>query len=250
MTTENEPFEGDVLVTETYRELGVEKAPERLNQSILQMASGSGKKNFGQNFLFAAWMKPLAWTAMIGLCLAIVLELEEVPTEAVRPNIAPAAEMMLEEAALQNTAVIEKPDSNRPAISKDELGRVASTPEAVEVFSRQPKGKSDAVAAPAQSLPPIAPATRPATPEASSARKRAESIPADIKPMPSFLVSTEQKESDIAESCDEAVRLAEEDWLKCIENLRRSGEEEDADREYEAFILRYSPESHDLEENK
>ena len=255
MTTENESFDGDVLVTETYRELGVEKAPEDLNQSILQMASGGSDKKPGHSFLFAAWTKPLAWAATIGLCLALVLQLTELPTAAVRPdavrhNIVPAADMMLEERALHDTVKLERLELNQQAISKDEIGRAASTADSVEVFSRQPKGKSDAVAAPAQSFPAIAPATTPATPEASSARKRAESIPADIKPMPSFLVSAEQKESDIADSCAEAARLSEEDWLKCIDDLRRSGRGEDADREHEAFILMYSLESLDSDENK
>ena len=237
MTTENESIDGDVLVTETYRELGVEKTPERLNQSILQMASAGSDKKSGRSFLLAAWTKPLAWAATIGLCLAIVLEFSEVPTAVIRPDMAPAAEMMLEEAALQDSDVLEKLDPNRKATSKDELGQVANTPDAVEVFRRQPKGKSDAVAAPAQLSLPLAPARL----EESSARKRAVAdSPADDKAMASFSTLTEQKETAIAESCDETIRLSEDDWLQCIDNLRRSGAEEVADDEYEALTLRYS----------
>ena len=207
MNSGKEPFDGDDLVTETYRELGVEKAPERLNQDVLRMASGGGLRSPTRNILFGAWMKPVAWAATIGLSLAIVLELSEVPTapvqsDPVRSDSMPTAESMREE-ALEETQVIN----------------------AVEVFSREPKGKLDAVAAPSQ--PPIAAKT--------------EAMVSDL-----FLL----EQSDIADSCDAAVRLSRESWLECIEELRQSGSEEAADREYEAFILDYSVESGDLEENK
>ena len=247
MTTENGSFEDDALVTETYRELGVEKVPEHLNQSILKMASKDAGEKTKQNFLYTAWMKPLAWAATIGLCLAIVLQLSEVPTAITRPDMAPATEMMLEEAALQGTDLVEEPDTVQREGSKNELDRAANTPKAVEVFSRQPKGKSDAIAAPAQLSLPL----EPARDEESSARKRAvQDSPADIEPMASFSALAEEKETDTAASCNETARLSRDDWLQCIDNLRLSGAEEAANTEYEAFVLRYSVESYDSEENK
>jgi len=207
MTNEKEPFEGDELVTETYRELGVEKAPERLNQSILRMAPGGGKPSPAGGILFAAWMKPLAFAATIGLSLAIVLELSQVPTVTVQTDNVPAAEVMREEAVLQNANVLEKAENrarlqsgpSRQLISEGDLGRSADTHDEVEA-------------------------------------------------MVSDLFLLEQ--SDIADSCDAAVRLSRESWLTCIEELRQSGSEEAADREYEAFILDYSVESGDLEGNR
>ena len=244
MTTEKETFEGDELVTETYRELGVEKAPESLNQSILRMASGGGKQSPARGPLFAAWMKPVAWAATMGLTLAIVLELTQVPTVPVPLDIVPAAELMREEAVMQDTDALEKTENRArlesgqklQLISEDELGRSAARYDDIDVLSREPKGKIDAVAAPASA-------------EISAARKRVADSPADkTAPMVSDLFMLEQ--SDIAESCDAAVRLSRESWLECIENLRQSGSEEAADREYEAFILEYPVESGDLEGNK
>jgi hypothetical protein len=240
MTTEKEPFEGDELVTETYSELGVEKAPEKLNQSILRMASHGGKQSPARGVLFAAWMKPVAWAATIGLSLAIVLELSQVPTVAVQSDDIPAAELMREEAALQDADVSEKTENrarlqsapSREAISEDELGRSAITRDDVEILSREPKGKSAL------------------TEEISTTRKRAADLPADSQPVASYSLLMEQNESDIADSCDAAVRLSEESWLECIENLRRSGKKDAADRESEAFILEFSAEYHDVGENK
>jgi hypothetical protein len=243
MTADNEVFEGDELVTETYRDLGIETAPEQLNQRILQMASGNGDQATGRSYLFAAWMKPLAWAATIGLCLALVLELSELPTAAVRPDLVPAPDLMLDEATSQDHTVNEEAAPNRQEISKDKLEQRDSRTDTVEVYSRQPKGISDAVAAPAQSSPPIAPA-------ASSERDRAANLPDTVKPIASFSIMAEQKESAITDSCDETARRSRESWLECIDNLRRTDALKAADREYEAFILMYTFESRDLEQNK
>jgi len=252
MTNEKEPFEEDELVTETYRELGVEKAPERLNQSILRMASAGGKPSPAGGILFAAWMKPLALAATIGLSLAIVLEVSQVPTVTVQTDSVPAAEMMREEAVLQDADVLEKAENrarlqsgpSRQLISEDDLGHSADTHDELEVFSREVKGKLDAVAAPMRSSQPELPATE----EISAARERAADIPADSLPKASYSLLMEQ--SDRADSCDATVRLSEESWQTCIENLRRSGDKEAADREYEAFILKHPVKSRDLEGNR
>jgi hypothetical protein len=255
MTSERDPFEGDELVTETYRELGVEKAPEHLNQSILRMASGGAKQGGARNLLFAAWMKPLAWAATIGLSLAIVLELTQLPTAAVRSDGVPAAESIREEAALQDA---DESDKARKATAPgaaalftgpivEEIRSTDTVTDDVEVFSREAKGKLDAVAA--QSPSPVSAAEPPATLQ-TSARKRAADLPADSEPTASVSVLAEQKESDIDESCDAAVRLSAEDWLECIDNLRQSGAEEAADLEYEAFVLEYPIETGNLELNK
>jgi len=255
MTTDRDPFEGNELVSETYRELGVEKAPEHLNQSILRMASGGAKQSGARNPLFAAWMKPVAWAATIGLSLAIVLELTQVPTGPIRSDGLPAAESIREEAALQDADVSDKAENqvrtqsapNRQAISENELGRSADSRDDVEVFSRETKGKLDAIAAQAPS--PVPAAELPNSPQ-PSARKRVADLPADREPMASYAVLAEQDESDIDESCDAAVRLSAEDWLDCIDNLRQSGAEEAADLEYEAFVLEYPTETRELEPNK
>jgi len=255
MTTERDPFERDELVTETYRELGVEKAPEHLNQSILRMASGGLEQSGTRNPLFAVWMKPVAWAATIGLSLAIVLELTQVPTAPVRSDVLPAAESIREEAALRDADESDKAENrartqtgpNRQAMSENELGRSADSLDDVEVFSRETKSKLDAIAA--QSPSPVSAAELPSRPQ-SSAAKRVADLPADSEPMASFSVLAEQKESDIDESCDAAVRLSKEGWLECIDDLRQSGAEEAADLEYEAFVLEYPAETRDLEPNK
>jgi len=209
MTTGKDAFDGDELVTETYRELGVEETPERLNQSILRMAAEEGKQPSARGMFLSAWMKPVAWAATIGLSLAIVLELTQVPTATVLPDEAPAA-LIREEAVLHDSGLSTKTEKRARQQS-------ASSP------------SSSLAPAPA---PATATATATATAEISAVRK---------KVMVSDLFSLEQ--SDIADSCGAAARLASESWLECIEKLRQSGSEEAADREYEAFVLQHTVDS-------
>lgn len=289
MTTERDPFERDELVSETYRELGVEKAPEHLNESILRMASGGAQQGSARNPLFAVWMKPVAWAATIGLCLAIVLELTQVPTDAVRFDGLPAAESIREEAALRDVDESDKAEKrartqsgpNQQAISEGEPGRSADSrdnarksaasgtakistdavvekvsvkdtvADDVEVFSRETKSKLDAIAAqsPSSVSAPVSASEPPSSPQPLATKREADQ-PADSEPMASFSVLTEQNESENDEFCDAAIRLSAEDWLECIDNLRQSGAEAAADLEYEAFVLEYPAETRDSELNK
>jgi len=286
MTSENEPLERDDLVSETYRELGTETVPEHLNQRILRTASDGGKQSPARGILFAAWLKPAAWAATIALSLAIVLESSQVPTVPVLSDDVPATESMREEAFVEevlliDSVAIEKVENRaraesariRQRVSADELKRSATTHDEVEAFSREPealsrepKDKLDSVAAPQQSGQPPSPSPTTAATSAEAERaadlpaaservadrpeksKRGIDIPANKQPMASFSLMSEQSDTD--DFCDATTRVSEEGWLACIENLRRSGNEEAADREFEAFILKYSVESPNLEGNK
>ena len=256
MTSERDKFEGDERVTEAYRELAAEKAPESLNQTILEMAAGGAKQAGARNTLSAVWMKPLAWAATIGLSLAIVLELTQVPTTPVRYDAVPRAESVLEEIAIQDAdksqsnehQVLEQAGAIRSAITKDEVA------DDVEVFRREAKGKVDFIAAPAQM--PSSPAPTPVSVDQipddpqHSARKRAEDSPDVNKPMASLAVFAEEKEADVAASCDAQAQLSADDWMECIDNLRQAGAAAAADREYEAFILKYPSDFENLQPNK
>jgi hypothetical protein len=270
MTNERDPFEGDALVTEAYGELSTEKTPEHLDQAILGMAAEGRKRTGTSSLLFASWMKPVAWAATIGLSLAIVLELTQVPMSAVQSGAVPAAESIREEALFQDANSLEKAEKqpqkhsapNRQVVREDELGRSAdalddeissavSVAEDIAVFRRETKGKNDAVSSPAQSPPALKPlpvsATELAASPPSSARKRASGLSIENESMASV---AEQKESDVAASCDSDVRLSADDWLRCIDELRQSGSEEAANLEYEAFIIEYPIQSDELEPNK
>tara|TARA_R110002096_G_scaffold154_22_gene918 strand:- start:8671 stop:9261 length:591 start_codon:yes stop_codon:yes gene_type:complete len=54
--------------------------------------------------------------------------------------------------------------------------------------------------------------------------------------------SAASKEYGVARGCDDTARETAEDWLACIEALRKAGEVPLADQEYEQFILQFPDE--------
>ncbi|MBT8099750.1 MAG: hypothetical protein KJO82_08370 [Gammaproteobacteria bacterium] len=68
----------DPIVTERYRDIAGETTPEALNQAVLREARQQMSGQYSRNI---SWMRPMAWAASIGLCLAIVLELNNIPQQ-------------------------------------------------------------------------------------------------------------------------------------------------------------------------
>ena len=78
MTTDrNKPEElGDGRVSRAYREVAQERTPEKLDARILKAARQPTRTAYSRSI---AWLRPMAWAATIGLCLAIVIELSVMP---------------------------------------------------------------------------------------------------------------------------------------------------------------------------
>ena len=241
MTNERDKEGTDTRVSEAYRELSAPRVPDHLNQAILRMAAN--KRPGKGDFLFAAWVKPVTLAATIALSLAIVLELTEVPTTAIQTEVNPAIEQQAESAAEdfapQETDSLDRAESraraqfelNRMPLREDET---ASADERIveelvlkdtDLAKSEAKSKINSFAA---SPPAAAP---------SAARKRVADLPDSNQPA-------------AATGCDEKARRSADTWLDCIDKLRESGLTQDADREYEAFILEYPAEAANPEPNK
>ena len=132
MTTERDQDDRDELVSSTYRELGAPKTPLHLDQSILRMASDDGRRSGIRNTLTLAWMKPVAWAATIGLSLAIVLELTEVPTAAVLPDHPPSAQSVREDVKPQDADAMDKLE-NQARMPSDLTRQTMSEDEAADI---------------------------------------------------------------------------------------------------------------------
>lgn len=203
MTTERDKEAIDELVSQTYREHSVEQAPERLNQEILSMAADNASRGSRTNFLFAAWTKPLAWAATIGISLAVVLELSQVPGSSV-DIAAPAAESIREEFAQQRTDVLD--EARKQASQESGQNQNASLADEVTL--------QDA--------------------DVAIIGKQNE-FSKLVRPVP----AAEKTPSDAERPCDAITRESAEDWLRCIEELREAGAVDAANREYEAYFLEY-----------
>ena len=101
MTNDRDKMTADRSVSATYRELANEKAPAGLDAKVLQSAAALPRARSG---IGRAWMKPVAWAATIGLSLAIVLELTQVPSAPPDVN-------------LQNAESVAPPTDERPALA-------------------------------------------------------------------------------------------------------------------------------------
>ncbi|MGB5490972.1 MAG: hypothetical protein WBM76_09130, partial [Woeseiaceae bacterium] len=80
MSNERKPPEMDTLVSKTYKALATERTPDHLNEKVMAMAARESRTRYAQA---RTWVRPLAWAATIGLSLAIVLELTQLPTSGV-----------------------------------------------------------------------------------------------------------------------------------------------------------------------
>ena len=276
MTTEQEKGERDKLVSETYRDLGVEKAPEHLNQNILRMAAADGKVGRSTSFLSGAWMKPVAWAATIGLSLAIVLELTEVPTTVVPMDSAPAVQSVSEESVAEDfiakdkqaleraeEQVRQQSGSIQQETPADEFVQGANAAAREGKLARRPAASapmSESVPAPALMLEDRAMADADVASKDVKKESAANTPPEPVIDQPvrrkiaadqvvtrersnGFAASSTAFESELDGFCDPEARKSADDWLACIEDLRASGATEQADLEYEAYILEYPAES-------
>jgi len=110
MTTEHNGEPMDELVSSTYQEHSAERAPEHLNRKILSMAAAANRAERSNGVRPKTWARtwtiPLAWAATVGLSLAIVLEVTQIPGG--HPDVSmPAVESLHEEFEPRNSDLLE-----------------------------------------------------------------------------------------------------------------------------------------------
>ena len=85
---------GDPRVSAAYRDMAGERTPEHLDHVILNTARSAARPRWNKA---VAWLRPAAWAATIGVCLAIVIEIslltdqEQAGFEGLQEQAAPAA---------------------------------------------------------------------------------------------------------------------------------------------------------------
>lgn len=139
----------DELLSRTYRESAIETAPDALNHAVLKEARRAASSRYSRN---VHWLRPMAWAATVGLCLAIVVELSNVPQPDSSFNGAPGADAV-------DSLLLDSARDNAPAAASE------------------PARQQDSPAAPAARLAPSSDAAAPAKAEGGDAL--AKSTPAD-----------------------------------------------------------------------
>jgi hypothetical protein len=276
MTTERDNNEMEEFVSTAYREHSVEKVPEDLNRRILDIAASEISESRGFTTLFSAWTKPLAFAATIGLSLAIVLEVSQMQDGPI--NVAPpAAKSVSDEfkvkdnsqfedirnqaklrSGMDQEVVLDAQASDGLTAEDRANGRAEDPREQQQLSTPQSSAAAPAPAleqAPAQAdtsksdmavtemeAEILEESTSSDQPVARLRQSPARDAEMDIAALASFSDEIAKKEADSASTCDETIRTSRSDWLACIENMRLAGAIEDADREYEEFVLRFPDE--------
>ncbi len=170
---------GDSRVADAYRSIADERAPEHLNERVMRMAAKANRTRYAAA---RAWMRPAAWAVTIGLSLAIVLELTQLPQEPLHYGGAPA----------EKGPPVEKGPLAEKWRAREMPAKAAPAPAMLdEAFSGD-----DTVAAPQSAA------------EAVKAERRSMPLSAAEESIaPEFLCA-----ADVRDSADR--------WYDCIESLR------------------------------
>ena len=114
MSNDRESMNGDDRVSAAYRELATERSPDGLNHRILAEARRGAATRYA---MLRGWTRPVAWAAMIGMSLAIVLHVSQTPEMQAPP---------LEEAV--GPAKRGEPEANRSSLELRDDGAGARGP--------------------------------------------------------------------------------------------------------------------------
>ena len=186
--------ESDARVTQTYREVAGQRAPEHLNQAILKEAASATRPRYSR---LITWTRPMAWAAVVMLSVTLVLEIAKVPTP---------------------EAVTFERDSSKLEVTSPEFekaGSNLSTP--IEMI------KSTAKQAPLGSVPG----------KRQHSKLRLERVDEQEtnQQAPASFAASNSLESAATATCSEEMTAAPASWLECIEDLEKAGRIEEANQQ-------------------
>ena len=242
----------DTLVSRTYREAAVERAPDDLNQAVLRRARQHSSNRYSRSVI---WLRPMAWAATIGLCLAIVVEINNVPQ--------PTPEQMALPAAPADTISDgKKLDEEAVQAIRTEGGAASSdmneaiVPQRIETEALQQRARKTVDDQGRVSLQDVP------QPSKSEAREL-EFVPAEIRegmeskdngpvlaPMLKeadgainlrsiAVTASPAAATEIPVTCKAQARATPETWLACIEALEEEGLDEVAGEQREQLQAAY-----------
>jgi hypothetical protein len=219
MTNDRDNMTADPSVSATYRQLADERTPAGLDEKVLQQAAAAPRIPAG---IGRAWMKPLAWAATIGLSLAIVLEMTQLPQAPLDIDVvappAPTDERPARVPASTEPAAAKESRNAKPARHRSESG-------AIEASRALPMAPAQAQAQEATQSTAPEPAPAPLKNHKST----------DLQPLADDDMTPDARGDEVAGTaafavraermlleppsalCPESVRKVAEDWYECIE---------------------------------
>lgn len=220
MSNQTDKPGGDSRISDVYRSIADERAPDHLNDAVMRMAARERRTPYAAA---RAWLRPAAWAVTIGLSLAIVLELTELPQDALQYDAAPAdaADSGLQQSDLAQPAETSAIESNATTTEQAPLAKQRRTSEMPAKAAPAPAMLDEVVRGDAAA---DAPAARI---EAVDEARRSLSIRAEKQSFaPQFL-------------CPANVRDSADRWYDCIESLPETLPESRIAGELERLFIAY-----------
>jgi hypothetical protein len=263
--------EVDPQVSKEYASLAGEKTPQHLDQAVLREATRALRAD-NRRGSFGAWFRPVAFMAMLGLSLAIILDLSD--TGIFRP---------VADTTFETTPAVPAPPASdvggaggsptQPALNElkrqEKLGPADAPEKSADgagTVTPQPTPGDSVQAEPGQlqkvrmeALPAITPPPGETVEDQAGigdaftveagiveqhAQKAERSLEADQQSRPGTASQFAAPQAAVAidanlratpVACSDEQKAAAEEWWKCIESLRQAGLVEAADEEYSYF---------------
>lgn len=213
----------DPRVSAAYREMADERSPEHLDHVVLNAARSAARPRWNAAI---GWLRPAAWVATIGVCLAIVVEISllddegTVELDGLAPTTAPPAAVSPVKAP---AAKAERPDKAAPATAE---------PAAMQSQQKAARGASaDA-------------AVRSGEAEAMNELRRQEGVVEDTASNRLLYMAPASgaiEEAVTERYCDEEQTADARTWLECILELERQGLYDAARLERERLAEAFPP---------
>ena len=250
----------DASVSRAYADLATERAPARLDATVLQQAARAAERPYKRSVL---WTRPVAWAAVVAICLAITLQVTQVPVPEDIPGV-----MLMES---DDRAAAPALDSET-GLLEEESGKLEQE-QAGDLQLLRQQHAADAPAKEAEAL-----RTTPRTDAARKAQQPAAPLEAALQESTSPVPETfemqdadmlqraedmarqragENREAEYAargvssfapasvaasvdtDGCSEQDREHPQDWLVCILRLEHAGRNEEAATEREQLAAAF-----------
>ncbi len=242
----------DQRVSETYRNLASEQPPAHLDREVLRMARREGRTPYAAA---RAWMRPFAWAGTIALCLAIVMQVTQLPRDAVEfDSPAPAEQEPATVSPAPGSAEPEAADAFQPRADvpvatpgKEQVSGDWRAGEAPAMAGKAVRFSQDGARADSRSTaPPVTPAAGPVAEEDEAAPTQpvphlersavSEVMPSTAAELRSVAAAMADKAEPL---CAAEERASASRWYDCIEALRDSVPEDRLAQEIADFETAY-----------
>lgn len=236
MTTENERLDGaagtdDPALSRLYREASVESAPRDLDMRVLGAARRAARPKY---LLPASWFRPLAWTATVGLCLAVAINLNNTPEEV---TVVPV-KLESNVKASDETMAYEERLEVQPSVAAEQK-RLRQAPEIAPVALDEDVARPDA--SPSAAAEPEQLRERPSD-SADVTLNAPRNDPRATRAAGYMMTEADAVSREAGDSstlCSAENLAAPDAWLRCIEALEAEGRTEAAARERKLFEQRF-----------